>query len=36
MYPLHLTVDEVRQLVAFLEAFDGEGYGDVIPTSFPQ
>jgi cytochrome c peroxidase len=36
MHPLHLTADEVRQLVAFLEAFDGEGYGDTIPTSFPQ
>jgi cytochrome c peroxidase len=36
MHPLHLTTDEVRKLVAFLEALDGEGYGDTVPKSFPQ
>lgn len=33
---LDLTEEQVDQLVAFMEALDGEGYQDTAPTSFPQ
>jgi hypothetical protein len=36
MKPLHLTAAEVDALVAFLRAFDGEGYEDEAPRSFPR
>ena len=34
--PLSLTDEEVDQLVALMEALDGEGYQDTTPSSFPQ
>jgi cytochrome c peroxidase len=34
--PLKLTTEEVDALVAFMQALDGEGYQDVVPTTFPQ
>ena len=34
--PLDLTDEEVDQLVAFMEALEGEGYQDTVPSSFPQ
>lgn len=34
--PLALTAEEVDALVAFMQALDGEGYQDVVPTQFPQ
>jgi len=36
MKPLHLTPAEVDALVDFLRAFDGEGYEDEAPRSFPR
>ncbi|HET8733269.1 MAG TPA: cytochrome c peroxidase [Anaeromyxobacteraceae bacterium] len=36
MKPLHLTPGEVDALVAFLAAFDGEGYQDEAPRAFPR
>lgn len=33
---LDLTKSEVDALVAFMEALNGEGYQDVVPTAFPQ
>ena len=33
---LDLTETQVRQLVAFMKALDGEGYQDTEPTAFPQ
>ncbi|MEM1069007.1 MAG: cytochrome c peroxidase [Planctomycetota bacterium] len=33
---LDLNEREIRQLVAFMEALDGEGYQDSEPTAFPQ
>jgi cytochrome c peroxidase len=33
---LDFTDDQVKQLVAFMEALDGEGYQDTAPTVFPQ
>jgi len=34
--PLDLTDGEIDQLVALMEALDGEGYQDTVPSSFPQ
>ena len=34
--PLKLTEQEINELVAFLEALNGEGYQDVPPSAFPQ
>ena len=34
--PLDLSDEEIKQLVAFMEALDGEGYQDTAPSSFPQ
>jgi cytochrome c peroxidase len=36
MKPLGLTPQEVDDLVAMMEALDGEGYQDQAPTAFPQ
>ena len=36
MKPLRLTNGEVDALVAFLGAFDGEGYVDEAPRAFPR
>lgn len=33
---LDFNDEQVQQLVAFMEALDGEGYQDTAPTSFPQ
>lgn len=34
--PLNLDEDEITALVKFMEALDGEGYQDVMPSFFPQ
>lgn len=36
LHPLNLKEEDIRALVAFLEALEGEGYQDVPPSSFPQ
>jgi cytochrome c peroxidase len=36
IFPLRLTEADVAALVAFMEALDGEGYGDVAPRAFPR
>lgn len=36
MVKLNLSATEVDELVAFMEALDGEGYQDTAPTAFPQ
>lgn len=33
---LDLTEDEITAIVKFMEALDGEGYQDTVPSSFPQ
>ena len=33
---LDFTDSQVNQLVKFMEALDGEGYQDTVPTAFPQ
>jgi cytochrome c peroxidase len=36
MKPLELTDEEIDQLLALMEALEGEGYMDTPPTAFPQ
>ncbi|MGB0600574.1 MAG: cytochrome-c peroxidase, partial [Rubripirellula sp.] len=33
---LDLNERQIKQLVAFMESLDGEGYQDVAPTAFPK
>lgn len=34
--PLHLSDEEVKAIVKFMESLDGEGYMDTVPASFPE
>jgi cytochrome c peroxidase len=34
--PLGLSAGDIDDLVAFLQALDGEGYADTAPRSFPR